>query len=163
VRTETPFLYGFMRNGRIEPDTTDPAAWRASGDIAELDDGYVRVLRRAKDFISLTSGEKVFIDRMEESLRSRLGSGAQPVVIGNGKKAIRLLVFGIGASAVEQNQVMAAAVSHNESCHLLERIRHFAMISQPLSVTDGTLTETMKVRRHRVEELFQTAVNWISV
>ena len=47
----------------------------------------------------------------------------------------------------------------NESLSSIEKIRKFIVILDPFSTDNGLLTPTMKVRRHKVKEIYGEALN----
>jgi long-chain acyl-CoA synthetase len=47
----------------------------------------------------------------------------------------------------------------NESLSSIEKIRKFIVILEPFSTDNGLLTPTMKVRRHKVKEIYGEALN----
>jgi len=158
VRTPTPFLYARVVDGEVQVADVDAEAYAETGDVGSFDaEGYLTLLGRAKDFLALSTGEKVCVRPVEEAVMTATGA-ALCVLSGNGEKQISALLFfeeGHGAAAdvlVERCRDRLREV--NQKLHPWERVRAFGLVQKGPSVADGTLTETLKPRRHRIMDLY---------
>ncbi|MBX3268879.1 MAG: long-chain fatty acid--CoA ligase [Sandaracinaceae bacterium] len=141
-----------------------------TGDVGELDEaGFLRITDRKKDLIITAGGKNIAPQRVELRL-ARSPLIARAVVLGDRRKfPVALLV--VEAAEVERRakqlelrgdlstllrhpKLTAALASEvervNEGLASFERVKRFTTIQGDLSVADGTLTPTGKVRRAAV-------------
>jgi long-chain acyl-CoA synthetase len=147
----------------------DPAAtreaftedgWFKTGDVGQLtDEGFLRIVDRKKDILVTAGGKNV----PPANIELRFADDplfAHVVVYGEGK---RYLVAGVWLNATQlDGDALHAAVQErvdtiNAGLASYETIKRFAIMSEPLSVTGGLLTATLKVRRKKVYEAFRGA------
>jgi long-chain acyl-CoA synthetase len=120
--------------------------WLHTGDIGELDDGYLRITDRKKDLIVLSGGDNVSPARIEGMLVTEPAI-AQAVVCGEGQAGITALI--VPAQGHDEVSVAAAVADVNKRLSVIERIRKYATVP-PFTVDNGLLTATQKIRRHLV-------------
>jgi long-chain acyl-CoA synthetase len=138
--------------------------WLRTGDLAALDgDGYLSITGRKKDIIVTAAGKNI-APQAVEALLLRSPYVEQAVVVGDKRKVVAALIVpsaqalqGKSASEVRQAVERDAARLMAELSDY-ERVRRFAFLEKPLSVEDGTLTPTFKVRRHAVEEKYKDVI-----
>ena len=66
--------------------------WFATGDIGELDDGYLRITDRKKDLIKTSGGKYVAPQKVESALKTACPYISQVVVHGEGRKFVSALL-----------------------------------------------------------------------
>lgn len=159
VKTDHPF-----RDAWIYPQRkTHNGGFEGTGDIAQIDGGYIRVLGRTKDFLALRSGEKIFTAPIERQIEGF--GGIEHAVLSTDGQRLRAILFldMDGKAALKANEsdtvgaFQAAFGRLNERLHSWERIRSFALIDHSPTVESGCMTDTMKIRRHRVIEFYDSA------
>jgi long-chain acyl-CoA synthetase len=126
-----------------ETSAVIPDGWLHTGDIGELDDGYLRITDRKRDMIVLSGGENVSPAKIEGMLMAE-AEIAQAVVTGEGRSGLSALVV-----AAEGYDDVAVALAVNRTNHRLsvsERIRKHALVS-PFTIDNGLLTPSHKIRR----------------
>lgn len=160
INTETPFLYGFMNNGLTEPFDYDKEKWISSGDLAELNGNFVRVVARVKDFIVLQSGEKIYVNHLEMQL-SELLSDMLIVIVGNGGKNIKAMLFHEPSVKIDNLNIKRAIRMLNKSNHRLEAIKEYALFNNMPSAKEECMTDTMKIRRHAIEHRYNPIAKWM--
>jgi len=130
----------------LRPDE-EGRLWLHTGDVGALDEGFLRITDRKRDFIKTLGGDMVSPAKVEGLLMAE-PEIAQAVIAGEGRPGIvALLVPAEGQEA----SVKSALDRVNGRLSNVERVRRFAVVP-PFSVEDGTLTPTMKVRRRIVLE-----------
>jgi len=161
------------------PDKTaevfDSDGFFLTGDIAEIDgDGFIRITDRKKDLIVTAGGKNIAPQPIEAELkRSPLVDNA--VIIGDRRPYLVVLLSpntealeawaeneGISYSSIEEitrhpklTEVFAAVVeTTNENLASYEQIKKHAVLPLMLSIDDGTLTPTLKVKRRVVEKQY---------
>jgi long-chain acyl-CoA synthetase len=147
--------------------------WLDTGDIGEMQEGNLRVVRRAGDILVLSTGEKLDASSMEAAIgRDRLF--AQVLVTGHDRPhpaallvldetRWRRLAAELGVPADDPAALGNPAVTA-ELCRRLEhlltdfpsfaRIRAMHLTLHPWTVDEGLLTPTLKPKRGAIEKRF---------
>jgi long-chain acyl-CoA synthetase len=168
---------GVMRGYHDNPEATREVlsedGWLATGDIGEVtEEGYVRVTDRKKDLIKTSGGKYVAPQKIEILFKSISPYASQIVVHGEGRKFVSALIT-LDPDAVKDwakehghADESLAALSHQQDLHDMiqgqvdelnahlerwETIKKFAILDRDLTIEDGELTPSMKVRRRNVE------------
>jgi long-chain acyl-CoA synthetase len=167
-----------------KPDATakviDAEGWFDTGDLGWLSPlSDITITGRAKDTIVLTNGENIEPQPIEDAcLRSPYIS--QIVLVGQDQKTLGALIVpdrdAIAALAVEQGwweetidwqgdrvkglirDELAREVKNRPGYKAEERIATFCFLDEPLSIENGLLTQTMKVRRNVVAERYAAEI-----
>ena len=158
----------------------DPAAtaellaggWLHSGDLGSLDrDGYLTITGRKKDLIVNSAGKNIAPQEIETRLRFEPLIG-QAVVVGDGRPYLVALLTldpdSAAAWATEHGRVGTLEVLSEDPALLeeversvqrvnaeharVEGIKRWRLLSEQLSVDNGELTPTLKVKRNVVTE-----------
>ncbi len=117
--------------------------WLHTGDIGELDDGYLRITDRKKDLIVLSGGENISPAKIEGMLMAE-PEIAQAVVTGEGRSGVSALV--VPAEGYDDVAVALALNRTNHRLSVTERIRKHALVA-PFTIENGLLTPSQKIRR----------------
>ncbi len=145
-----------------------------TGDIAEIDDGFIRITDRKKDLIVTAGGKNIAPQPIEAELkRSSLVDNA--VIIGDRRPFLVVLLSpndeglekwaaaeGIPWTSTEEITRHPKAVeafagvvkTTNAGLASYEQIKKHAVLPLMLSIDDGTLTPTLKVKRRVVEKQY---------
>lgn len=169
---------GIMRGYRNLPEVTSETLtedrWLMTGDIGELDaDGFVRITDRKKDLIKTSGGKYVAPQKIEGTLKAYCPYLSQVIVHGDRRNFCSALVtlddeaipkwaaeHGVaGSSAADYctNEAVIAMVQKaidelNGELASYETIKRFAILPRDLTVEDGELTASLKVKRKVVEK-----------
>jgi long-chain acyl-CoA synthetase len=161
------------------PDKTaevfDADGFFLTGDIAEIDgDGFIRITDRKKDLIVTAGGKNIAPQPIEAELK-RSGLVDNAVIIGDRRPYLVVLLSpntealeawaeteGISYSSTEEitrhrklAEAFAAVVeTTNETLASYEQIKRHSVLPLMLSIEDGTLTPTLKVKRRVVEKQY---------
>jgi long-chain acyl-CoA synthetase len=144
-----------------------------TGDLGELEDGYLRITGRKKDLIITSSGKNISPTNIENALReSRWIS--QAVVHGDNRSYLVAVLtldaeeaaalaeeLGIGGDvpAIAGHPQVREALQRdvdqaNSRFARIEQVKKFTVLEQDLSQEAGELTPTMKVKRAVVEQRY---------
>jgi long-chain acyl-CoA synthetase len=165
-----------------DPGTTAETikdGWLHTGDIGEIDaDGYLKITDRKKDFIKNSGGDMIAPARVE-GLLTLEPEIAQAMVIGDRRPhLVAVLVpqpafieswakergkphdLAALAKDKELSTALDAAVRRvNEKVSNIERVRRFIVAHDSFTVANGLMTPTLKIKRHKVREIYGEALN----
>ena len=160
-----------------EPDATAEAirdGWIRTGDVGVIDaSGYMWILDRIKGFIVLKNGLKIMAQSLEDRVRSFCPLIEQIVVVGDDRPHLVALVYPNTLMLEERasephrdsqgawtDATKAAVVAELRAVDLAphERVRNVALLEEPLSPEDETLTPTHKPRRRVIRERYQSLI-----
>jgi long-chain acyl-CoA synthetase len=144
--------------------------WLHTGDIGEMNDGYLRITDRKNEIFKTSTGKWVAPARIEASIK-RSAIVAQAMVAGKGQPypialicpnwaLLRLSLPGLPADATAEElarrQDVRDFVAHEvrKQTHALatyEQIRHVIIVPHEFSQENGELSPSMKIKRRIVE------------
>ncbi len=163
---------GVMAGYHGLPDATTEAlgadGWFHTGDIGELQDGYLRITDRKKDMFKTSNGKYVAPSAIDAMFKGICPYAAQLVVDGEGRSYCVALValdaeavtewaaanglagseFGDIATSPAARTMMQGYIDElNAKLNRWEQIKRFAILPTDLSVEAGEITPSMKLRR----------------
>jgi long-chain acyl-CoA synthetase len=155
-------MRGYFEDARATDAVLAPEGWFDTGDLGELTQaGDLRITGRAKDTIVLLSGENVEPEPIENALVSS-PLIEQAVVVGQDRKQLGALVVPRRRDepgALAGRELLSALrreidelVSPRRGFRSHERIVRFRVLERPLTLEDGFLSQTLKVKRGVVLE-----------
>ncbi len=154
-------------------EALDSEGWFRTGDIGELDaDGFLRITDRKKDLIKTSNGKYVAPQAVEILFKGSCALASQIVVLGDGHSYCAALItldedaltqwakhHGAAGSYAELSQhddvraeVSAAVDAMNTRLNRWETVKTFRILDHELTIEDGELTPSLKVRRKAVAE-----------
>ncbi|GAB2862477.1 AMP-dependent synthetase/ligase [Nocardioides pacificus] len=173
------FLRGpsVMRGYHHLPEETaavlSPDGWFATGDVGELDEqGRLRITDRKKDLIKTSGGKYIAPQAIEVLFRAGCPLASQMIVHAEGRHYATALVSldpdaltewavsqgittrdyrALTDSPAVRDYVQECVDNLNRQLNRWETIKDFRILDHDLSVTNGELTPSMKVRRKVVE------------
>lgn len=154
----TPVMMeGYLGDDEQTSAARDDDGFYRTGDYAELDDGWVKILGRKKDVFNTPTGNNIFPARMEGMLE-HISGVQQAVLIGDARPFLTALVAlepGVDIAAIAREVRAINARLEDE-----ERIRRLYVIEHALGTDLYRPVGHGKVRRERkqIEERFADAV-----
>jgi long-chain acyl-CoA synthetase len=170
---------GVMRGYHNAAEATAEAlkdGWFATGDIGELDEkGYLRITDRKKDLIKTSGGKYIAPQKVEGVLKAVCPYISQVIVHADGRKYATALITldpeaiegwakeeGLSYSSVaelarsqEVHDLIDGFVAQgNQELERWETIKKFEILATELSVDEGEVTPSLKVRRKAVEKKY---------
>jgi long-chain acyl-CoA synthetase len=152
-----------------------------TGDIGEIsDDGYIRITDRKKDLIKTSGGKYVAPSHIEGMFKAVCPYASQVVLVGQSRNFCTMLVtldpdtikgWAAGTPLADQSYAQIAAsdearamvggyiTSLNEKLNRWETIKKFAILPRDLSIEDGELTPSLKIKRRAVESTFAAQID----
>ena len=135
--------------------------WLYTGDIGQFDnDGYLKITDRKKDLI-ITAGGKNISPQNIETMLKQIDLVSQAVVIGDKRKYLSALITlddDKKQKLSEKNNFIKTIQSDintiNQKLASVEQIKKFEILPNDLSIENGELTPTMKVKRKVVNQKY---------
>jgi long-chain acyl-CoA synthetase len=146
--------------------------WLATGDIGELEDGFLRITDRKKDLFKTSGGKYVAPSSIEGQFKAICPLASQMVVHGNDRNFVTAIITldtdavtewarhhgmeGASYADVVGSQQMRKAVDDyvdelNTRLNRWEQIKKFILLEHDLTIESGELTPSLKVKRRVVE------------
>jgi long-chain acyl-CoA synthetase len=175
---------GMMKGYYNKPEETEkaftPDGWLRTGDLGRIDDdGFLKITDRKKELFKTSGGKYIAPSPIEQMIRgSRFVN--QVVLVGNERKFPAALIvpnFEMLASYAElksldlktpselcksaeildlferQVEEMTRSLSH------YEKVKKIALLENELTVENGELTPTLKVKRRVVNERYRSQID----
>ncbi len=169
-------MQGYYKNEEKTREVLTEEGWFHTGDIGEFTaEGFLRITDRKKDLFKLSTGKYVMPQPLEVKLGVE-GLIEQAVVMGVGRKYCTALLFpeqetlkalakalGVGAGhGIEDLVQHPKIVAHfqtlvdkaNAGMDHWSTIKRFTILPGHLSIENGLLTPTLKVKRSKVREAY---------
>lgn len=173
-------MKGYYNRPEATREAIDSEGWFATGDIGELDDdGFLRITDRKKDLIVTAGGKNVAPQPIENRLKTH-PLVEQVVMVGDARKFCSLLVVpdfdrletwardnGVRWQSREELVRDPRVVGYAEREILgsltdlapFERPKKIALLSEELTIGNGFLTPSLKVKRRVVQERFKHVID----
>ena len=160
------------------PESTAAAfnedGWFMTGDLGTLDDGFVKITGRKKELIKTSGGKYVAPAKIEGQLKG-LSIVQEAVVVGDKRnycvalitvdpEELEVFAQNTGcANNQDDPKVHEAIEAHvatvNKDLASFESIKYWALLPEPMSIDNGLLTASLKVKRNVVEERYKEVIN----
>jgi long-chain acyl-CoA synthetase len=176
---------GIMQGYHNLPDATaetlTPDGWLKTGDIGEVDDrGFLRITDRKKDLIKTSGGKYIAPQAIEGKLKATCPYISQVIVHGDKRNFVTALVTldeeatmqwakDQGLNGKPYSDVVRSPEAHklldpyfaevNKTLAKYESVKQFAILPKDLSVDEGELTPSLKVKRKVVEKKYATLLD----
>ena len=166
-------MQGYWRNPEATANTIREG-WLYTGDVGEFDaDGYIQITDRKKDIIVNSGGDNLSPQRVEglltlepEISQAMVHGDRRPHIVGllvPDKDWLKDWAAGAGkpaeleavAADTDLHKALAAAVERvNDKLSPIERVRRFIVAEAAFTIDNAQMTPTLKVRRHKIMEIY---------
>ena len=155
--------------------------WLHTGDIAEIDeDGYVRITDRKKDLFKTSGGKYVAPSHIESLFKGVCPYASQLIVEGERRNFVSALITldpdsitdwaaknGMAGDSYQQivtsdkarEMVQGYVDELNTRLARHEQVKKFHILDHDLSVEEGDLTPSMKLKRKKVTEKYKDTLD----
>lgn len=162
---------GYHKDPAATAEAFTPEGWFKTGDIGRFtSDGFVQIVDRKKEILVTAGGKNVPPQNIELRFKDDEHI-AHLVVYGDGKKylaagvwlndaAVQAHLDARGVAQEDRPAAIQALVSAridraNAELASYETIKRFVILERPLTIEDGFLTPTLKLKRKKVYEAFR--------
>ena len=164
---------GYFKNEEATRETLDAEGWLHSGDIGDLDDqGFLRITDRKKELIITSGGKNVGPQILENKLK-QIAVVSQAVVVGDRRNYLAALItldplrapieaeaagsphrepVDLAGCAVFRAHLEKQVEEVNRTLARYETIKRFAILPRELSIEEGELTPTLKLKRRVIHQ-----------
>ncbi|MFT5679501.1 MAG: long-chain acyl-CoA synthetase, partial [Myxococcota bacterium] len=166
---------GYLNRPKATADAFDDEGWFHTGDLGSVDsEGFVKITGRKKELIKTSGGKYVAPAKIEGRLKN-LPIIQEAVVIGdNHNFCVALIAIDpddLADFAAQQNiaadqnhaKVKEAVDAHlaavNATLARFETIKYYKLTPEPMSIENGLLTASLKVKRKIVEDRYADLIN----
>ena len=172
----TSMFSGYLHNPEATAEVLAADGWFKTGDLGRIDDdGYLFITGRKKDLIITSGGKNISPSKLEGELAG-LPFIEHAVAVGDGFNFLSALVTidveacraGLGTdddyTALSKSAPVRDAISDgieaiNTHHARVSQIREFRILPKPLSIDDGFLTPTLKVKRAKITAAYSDIVD----
>ncbi|WP_406286852.1 AMP-dependent synthetase/ligase [Embleya sp. NBC_00896] len=166
-------MQGYHNNPEATAEVLTEDGWLRTGDIAVIEDGFLRITDRKKDLIKTSGGKYVAPSEIEGRFKGMCPYVSNILVHGEGRNFCAALItldpdavkgWAAGRPALADKSYEELAASEavralladyidqlNTGLQRWQTVKKFAILPCDLSVEQGTLTPSLKVKRRVVE------------
>lgn len=170
-------MEGYHNNPEATAEVLTEDGWFHTGDIGEVDaDGFVKITDRKKDLFKTSNGKYVAPSQIESTFKGLCPYVGQLLVHGENRQFVTALVTldeeaiqpwaeanGLAdagyteiVSSMQAREMVQSYVDElNAGLNRHEQIKRFHILGRDLTVEDGELTPSLKLRRKVVAEKFK--------
>ncbi len=141
--------------------------WFHTGDAGRIENGELFITGRIKQLMKTSNGKYIAPEQIEAAMNAD-PMIAQTVVIAEGRKFVGALIVPertagehAGNTAENRRAIWERIEKIQECLPPFCRIKRFMLINEPLTVDNGCLTPTLKIRRNVVEQKYAKEIETI--
>jgi long-chain acyl-CoA synthetase len=172
-------MKGYYNKPNETAEAIDGDGWFHTGDIGELEDGFLRITDRKKDIIATAGGKKIAPQPIENKVKTNKYV-SQAVMIGDKRKFPVLLIVPNfeslekwagykSLSWTDRAQLLQMPIVHakfeKEVAKELAGLARFempkkiALLENDFSIERGELTPTLKVKRRVIDQAYKPIID----
>ena len=169
-------MEGYHNLPEATAEALTPDGWLRTGDIGEIDPkGFLRITDRKKDLIKTSGGKYIAPQHIEGKLKAACSYISQVIVHGDKRNFVTALITldeeavmrwaktstlagksyqEVAASPEAKKLLEPFFAEVNKSLAKYETVKQFAVLPTDLTVEEGELTPSLKVKRKVVEKKY---------
>jgi long-chain acyl-CoA synthetase len=172
-------MKGYYNRPGDTAEAIDDAGWFHTGDIGEIEDGFLRITDRKKDLIATSGGKKIAPQPIENKVKTNKYV-SQAVMIGDRRKFPIMLVVPNWEQLekwakyknliwTDRAQLLQMPTVHakmeKEVAEELQGLARFempkkiALLENDFSIERGELTPTLKVKRRVIDQTYKSVID----
>ncbi|MEU7902431.1 long-chain fatty acid--CoA ligase [Actinoplanes sp. NPDC049118] len=171
-----PVMRGYHNLPKETEEAFTEEGFLRTGDIGELDaDGFLRITDRKKDLVKTSGGKYIAPSAIEGQFKAICPYTSQAVVVGQARNFVTMLIsldedaikgwaaggpldgrsYSEIVTAQETQTLVAGYIEElNGKLNRWETVKKFAILPRDLTIEDGEITPSMKIKRRSVEANF---------
>ena len=141
---------------KVIPTGIDAYGYLHTGDCGKIDaNGYLYITGRLKELIITAGGENIPPVLIEDNVKSVLKQDVECILIGDRKKYLTMIFFSPD-NTLTVKQVESAIKEYNTKLAIsnAQKVQKFIIIQEGLTIENGLLTPTMKLKRSKIIEKY---------
>jgi long-chain acyl-CoA synthetase len=143
-------------NNEIETKKSIKDGWLYTGDIGHFKNGYLRITDRKKDIIITPGGDNISPVKIENDL-IKIEFIEQALVYGDNKPfLVALLVLSQDKKILDNQIIFEEIEKMNKNLTKIEKIKKFFVINKQLSIENGMMTPTLKLKRYKIIKQYKS-------
>jgi long-chain acyl-CoA synthetase len=183
--TKSPcVMKGYHKDVTKTKETIDDG-WLKTGDLAKIDsEGFITITGRKKELFKTAGGKYVSPVPIEQKLLQNFSLLTAALVVAEGKKCVTCLLFvdfdmlplhkkkfklenlsndQFFNSDVVIKKVKDVVKKVNNNLNDWEKIRKFQLVKDELTIEDGDLTPSMKLKRNSLELKYKEVIDFFYI
>ncbi len=174
-------MQGYHNLPEVTAETLTPDGWLKTGDIGEVDSrGFLRITDRKKDLIKTSGGKYIAPQAIEGKLKATCPYISQVIVHGDKRNFVTALVTldeeatlkwakDNGFNGKPYSEIVMTPEAKklldpyfaevNKTLAKYESVKQFAILPKDLTIDEGELTPSLKVKRKVVEKKYATVLD----
>jgi long-chain acyl-CoA synthetase len=161
---------GYLHDAEATSHVLD-SGYLHTGDLGFLDaEGFLTLTGRKRELLVTAGGKNIAPKKLESMLRREELVG-DAVVLGDRRRFLSALITinhdvarslglpePLAENVIVRQRIEERIAATNAELSSVEQIKRYTILPRALSEEHGELTPTLKVRRHRVEELWKAEI-----
>jgi len=174
-----PVMRGYHQMPTETAESFTEDGFFRTGDIGELDaDGFLRITDRKKDLVKTSGGKYIAPSAIEGMFKAVCPYTSQAVVVGQARNFVTMLIsldedsimgwasgplagqsYAEVCAAGETHELIASYIKElNGKLNRWETVKKFSILPRDLSIEQGEVTPSMKIKRRSVEANFSDQI-----
>jgi long-chain acyl-CoA synthetase len=148
-----------------ESDTSelfDADGWLKTGDLGEMKEGYLYLKGRKKEIIKTSTGLRIAPVGVENAYKDIAGIDSLVAIGDNRKFLVALVALDPKFAESLREDPVAYLGRELQARHARlpanQQIKRFALLDRPLTIEDGEITPTLKLRRSAIEQKYRERI-----
>jgi len=142
-------MLGYWRNEE-ETKKVLKNGWLFTGDIGEIDSGFLKITDRKKDIIITPGGDNISPIKIENDL-NKSNFFEQSLVYGDNKPyLVSLLVLSSEHKNTTEEKIQEEIKKINKNLTKIEKIKKFFIIKDQFTIENNMMTPTLKLKRYKI-------------
>ena len=143
-------------NNPLETEKSIKNGWLYTGDIGHFDNGFLKITDRKKDILITPGGDNISPVKIENYL-TKIKHVEQALVYGDNKPyLVALLVLSNDYKNLDYKIILKEVEKINNHLTKIEKIKKFLIINKQFSIENGFMTPTLKLKRYKIIQEYNT-------
>ena len=168
---------GYYKEPELTAETFDSDGWLHSGDVAEFQNGFIKIVDRKKEILITAGGKNIAPSNVENLLKQHPLVGQACLIADQRPFASALIALDPDdaaawakakgkptdlASLSQDADLIADVEAHvteiNKRLHNQEQVKKFTILPMEWSVDSGEVTPTLKMKRKVVNQKYEAEI-----